>query len=40
VIGHLVAAHEVSESVGKQFRLMAEATAILAGRFDEVKDWK
>lgn len=40
VIGHLVAAHQVSESVGKQFRLMAEATAILAGRFNEVKDWK
>jgi predicted short-subunit dehydrogenase-like oxidoreductase (DUF2520 family) len=40
VIGHLVAAHQVSESVGKQFRLMAEATALLAGRFSEVKDWK
>ncbi|MEX1038780.1 MAG: DUF2520 domain-containing protein [Acidimicrobiia bacterium] len=40
VVGHLVAAHQVSESVGKQFRLMAEATAILAGRFNEVKDWK
>lgn len=40
VVGHLVAAHEVSESVGRQFRLMAEATAILAGRSDEVRDWK
>lgn len=40
VVGHLVAAHQVSQSVGKQFRLMAEATAILAGRIDEVKDWK
>lgn len=40
VVGHLVAAHQVSESVGRQFRLMAEATAILAGRFNEVKDWK
>lgn len=40
VVGHLVAAHQVSESVGTQFRLMAEATAILAGRFNEVRDWK
>lgn len=40
VVGHLVAAHEVSESVGLQFRLLAEATAILAGRRAEVKDWK
>lgn len=40
VVGHLVAAHEVSEAVGRQFRLMAEATAILAGRYDEVRDWK
>ena len=40
VIGHLVAAHEVSEAVGKQFRLLAEATAILAGRTSEVENWK
>ncbi|REK23950.1 MAG: DUF2520 domain-containing protein, partial [Actinobacteria bacterium] len=40
VVGHLVAAHDVSEEVGRQYRLMAEATAILAGRFNEVRDWK
>jgi predicted short-subunit dehydrogenase-like oxidoreductase (DUF2520 family) len=31
VAGHLAAAWEVSESIGHQFRLMAEATAIRAG---------
>jgi predicted short-subunit dehydrogenase-like oxidoreductase (DUF2520 family) len=40
VVGHLVAAHQVSDSVGRQFRLLAEATAILAGRYAEVKNWK
>lgn len=40
VVGHLVAAHQVSDSVGKQFRLLAEATAILAGRYNEVENWK
>ncbi len=40
VIGHLVAAHQVSDSVGEQFRLLAEATAILAGRYSEVENWK
>lgn len=40
VVGHLVAAHEVSEPVGKQFRLLAEATAVLAGRYSEVEHWK
>lgn len=40
VVGHLVAAHQVSSSVGQQFRLLAEATAILAGRYAEVKNWK
>lgn len=39
VVGHLVAAHEVSEMVGVQFRLLAEATAILAGRYGEVENW-
>jgi predicted short-subunit dehydrogenase-like oxidoreductase (DUF2520 family) len=40
VVGHLVAAHQVSDSVGQQFRLLAEATAILAGRYSEVENWK
>lgn len=40
VVGHLVAAHQVSDSVGQQFRLLAEATAILAGRYAEVENWK
>jgi len=39
VIGHLEAARTVSEEVGRQFRLMAEATAIRAGRPDEVDRW-
>jgi len=39
VIGHLEAARTVSEDVGRQFRLMAEATAIRAGRPDEVGLW-
>lgn len=39
VIGHLEAARTVSEDVGRQFRLMAEATAIRAGRPDEVGRW-
>lgn len=40
VIGHLTAAREVSESVGKQFGLLAEATAIRAGREEDLKRWK
>ncbi len=40
VIGHLTAAHEVSEHVGRQFRLMAEATAIRAGREGDLRQWK
>ena len=32
VLGHLDAAHRVSEEVGRQFRLIAEATAIRSGR--------
>ncbi len=39
VIGHLEAARTVSEEVGRQFRLMAEATAIRAGKSDEVGRW-
>jgi predicted short-subunit dehydrogenase-like oxidoreductase (DUF2520 family) len=39
VIGHLEAASTVSEDVGRQFRLMAEATAIRAGRAEEVGRW-
>jgi predicted short-subunit dehydrogenase-like oxidoreductase (DUF2520 family) len=31
VAGHLAAARQVSDSIGRQFRLMAEATAIRAG---------
>jgi predicted short-subunit dehydrogenase-like oxidoreductase (DUF2520 family) len=40
VIGHLTAAHEVSEYVGRQFRLMAEATAIRAGREEDLHRWR
>jgi predicted short-subunit dehydrogenase-like oxidoreductase (DUF2520 family) len=40
VVGHLTAAHEVSEYVGRQFRLMAEATAIRAGREEDLRRWK
>lgn len=40
VIGHLEAAHEVSEHVGRQFRLMAEATTIRAGREEDLRRWK
>lgn len=40
VIGHLEAAHEVSEQVGRQFRLMAEATTIRAGREEDLRRWK
>jgi predicted short-subunit dehydrogenase-like oxidoreductase (DUF2520 family) len=40
VIGHLTAAHEVSEHVGRQFRLMAEATTIRAGREEDLRRWK
>lgn len=39
VRGHLVAAEEVSAEVGRQFRLLAEATAIRAGRANEVAKW-
>lgn len=40
VIGHLEAAHRVSEHVGRQFRLMAEATTIRAGREEDLRRWK
>lgn len=40
VIGHLEAAHEVSSHVGRQFRLIAEATAIRAGREEDLHRWK
>lgn len=40
VVGHLEAAHEVSEHVGRQFRLMAEATTIRAGREEDLERWK
>ena len=39
VIGHLRAAHEVSEEVGRQLRLMAEATAIRAGKAEVIDKW-
>lgn len=39
VIGHLTAAHQVSPQVGEQFRLIAEATAIRAGRSEQRKQW-
>lgn len=39
VVGHLVAARQVSELVGRQFRLLAEATAIVADQEREVKNW-
>lgn len=40
VIGHLTAAHEVSDYVGRQFKLMAEATAIRAGREEDLRQWR
>ena len=39
VIGQLEAARRVSDPVGEQYRLMAEATAIRAGREDDVERW-
>jgi predicted short-subunit dehydrogenase-like oxidoreductase (DUF2520 family) len=39
VIGQLEAADEVSADVGDQYRLMAEATAIRAGRRSDIKKW-
>jgi len=39
VIGQLEAARRTSDSVGEQYRLMAEATAIRAGRKDDIQQW-
>lgn len=39
VLGHLQSADSVSAEIGRQFRLMSEATAILAGRETEVPGW-
>ena len=39
VIGHLAAAHAISDSIGTQFRLLAEATAIRAGRESDSQLW-
>lgn len=39
VLGQLEAAGRVSEAVGEQYRLMAEATAIRAGRKDDIAKW-
>ena len=40
VIGHLTAAREVSDEVGRQFRLMAEATTLRAGREEDLNRWR
>ncbi len=40
VLGHLTAAHHVSDEVGRQFRLMAEATTIRAGREEDLERWR
>ncbi len=40
VVGHLAAAKEVSQHVGRQFALMAEATAIRAGREEDLHQWR
>jgi predicted short-subunit dehydrogenase-like oxidoreductase (DUF2520 family) len=40
VIGHLTAARDVSAEVGRQFSLMAEATAIRAGREEDLHRWR
>lgn len=40
VIGHLTAARDVSDSVGRQFRLLAEATTLRAGREEDLHRWK
>ena len=40
VIGHLTVARDVSEDVGRQFTLMAEATTIRAGRHEDLPKWK
>lgn len=40
VMGQLEAARRVSDSVGEQYRQMAEATAIRAGRKGDIARWK
>lgn len=40
VIGHLTVARDVSEDVGRQFTLMAEATTIRAGRHQDLHKWR
>jgi len=40
VIGQLEAARRVSDPVGDEYRLMAEATAIRAGRKDDIERWR
>jgi predicted short-subunit dehydrogenase-like oxidoreductase (DUF2520 family) len=40
VTGQLKAAHDVSEAVGEQYRLMAEATAIRANRKGDIALWR
>ena len=40
VIGQIEAARRVSNSVGEQYRLMAEATANRAGRKDDIERWR
>lgn len=40
VVGHLAAAKDVSEHVGRQFQLIAEATAIRAGREEDLSRWR
>ena len=40
VIGHLTAANDVSDRVGRQFRLMAEATTLRAGREEDLSRWR
>jgi predicted short-subunit dehydrogenase-like oxidoreductase (DUF2520 family) len=40
VSGQLAAARGLSEAVGEQYRLLAEATAIRAGRKDDITLWR
>jgi len=40
VLGQLAAAREVADDVGDQYRLMAEATAIRAGRRTDIQKWR
>ena len=40
VVGHLAAASDVSAAVGQQFQLLAEATAVRAGREEDLKRWR